>query len=77
MARNSKRARERRKSVLQSLEKRPKGGVTTHGARLMAEGLGGTPTLCTITHHCRTSVFEFPGCYLKSRVTDVHDVIFD
>ena len=61
----SRRAKERRKSVTESLDRKPKGGATTYAAKLMAAPLGGTETICTITHYCRTTVFEFPGCHAK------------
>ena len=32
----------------------------------MAAPLGGTETVCTITHCCRTTVFQYPGCYLTA-----------
>ena len=63
MSRSNRRAKQRRKSVLESLEEKHEGGVTTYAAKLMAEPLGGTETVCTITHYCRTMLFEFPGCH--------------
>ena len=64
--RRGKHAEERRKSVLQSLEKKPSGGVTTYGAKIMAAPLGGTEVDCTVEGYCRTFIFEFPGSRLTS-----------
>lgn len=61
-----KSAKERRKSVLQSLEKKPSGGVTTHGAKLMTAPLGGTEVICTVEGYCQTFIFEFPGSRMTS-----------
>ena len=57
---------ERRRSVLQSLEKKPSGSVTTHGAKAMAAPLGGTEVSCTVEGYCRTFIFEFPRSQLVS-----------
>ena len=57
---------QRRRSVLQSLETQPSGGFTTHAAKIVAAGLGGTEEVCTVTGYLQTSVFEFPGCRLTS-----------
>ena len=35
----------------------------------MAEGLRGTPTACTVTRYCRTSIFEYPASYSGKEVT--------
>ena len=75
MSRRRKKAEDRRGSVLDSLTTKPSGSVTTHGAKLMATPLGGTATVCTVTHYCRTSVFEFPGCHLISQEPVLHQVI--
>ena len=66
---------ERRKSVLESLQRKSEGGFTTYAAKLMATPLGGTETDCTITHYCRTTVFEFPGCHMISEGPVPHFVI--
>ena len=66
MRRITRRARQRRKSILESLERKRKGGTTTYAAKLMAEPLGGTATVCTVTHYCRTTVFEYPSCHMAS-----------
>ena len=75
MSRRRKKAEDRRGSVFDSLTTKPSGSVTTHGAKLMATPLGGTATVCTVTHYCRTSVFEFPGCHLISQEPVLHQVI--
>jgi len=66
-AKKRKSSVERRKSLVGSLKRTIEGGLTTQGAKLMADSLGGTKTVCTITHYCRTTVFEYPGCRM---VTD-------
>ena len=73
----SRRAKDRRKSVLESLEKKPNGASTTHAAKLMAAPLGGTATVCTITHYCRTIVFEYPGCHLTSEAQNIQEVLYE
>ena len=67
MSTNRTGANQRRSSILESLETQPRGGVTTHAAKLMAAPLGGTEETCTVTGYYRTSVFEFPGCHLISK----------
>ena len=37
------------------------GGVTTFAASLMFPSPYGSPAECTITAHCHTAIFEFPG----------------
>ncbi len=59
-------AKQRRTSVLESLEAKREGGITTYAAKLAAEPSGGTATVCTITHDCRTTVFEYPGCHMST-----------
>ena len=66
----------RRKNLRKSLEQTSDGGITTHGAKLMAEPLGGKPAQCTITGHCRTYLFEFPGCQLFSEEHINHQIIY-
>ena len=66
MSRSRRRAQQRRTSVLASLEAKREGGATTHAAKLAAEPLGGIATVCTITHYCRTTVFEYPGCHMST-----------
>ena len=77
MSRNYRRAKERRKSVLESLEKEPSGGSTTHAAKLAAAPLCGTATVCTITHYCRTTIFKYPGCHLTSEDQDLYEMIYE
>ena len=55
---------DRRELLLRSLELPGRGGFTTHGAKRMTAPLGGRPAECTLTKHCRTSIFEYPGSYL-------------
>lgn len=62
--RHSLRSQQRRASILRSSLADPGGGITTHGAAVMAEGLGGVPSACTIVGHCQTFIFELPGYYL-------------
>ena len=77
MSRRNRKAHERRKSVLESLQRESKGGVTTYAAKLMATPLGGTETNCTITNYCRTTVFEFPGCHVTSEEPVPHLLIYE
>ena len=66
MSRSRRSAKQRRTSVLESLEAKREGGTTTYAAKLAAEPLGGTATVCTITHYCRTTVFKYPGCHMST-----------
>ena len=66
MSRSRRSAKQRRTSVLESLEAKREGGTTTYAAKLAAEHLGGTATVCTITHYCRTTVFKYPGCHMST-----------
>ena len=66
MSRSRRSAKQRRTSVLESLEAKREGGSTTYAAKLAAEPLGGTATVCTITHYCRTTVFKYPGCHMST-----------
>ena len=59
-------AEERRRSVLQSLEQKPSGNITTYGVKDVASGMGGTEVDCTVKFYCRTFIFEFPGSQLTS-----------
>ena len=59
-------AEERRRSVLQSLEQKPGGNITTYGVKDAASRLGGTEVGCTVEFYCRTFIFEFPGSQLTS-----------
>ena len=66
LSRSRRSAKQRRTSVLESLEAKREGGSTTYAAKLAAEPLGGTATVCTITHYCRTTVFKYPGCHMST-----------
>ena len=66
MSKSRRSATQRRTSVLESLEAKREGGCTTYAAKLAAEPLGGTATVCTITHYCRTTVFTYPGCHMTT-----------
>ena len=66
MGRSRRSAKQRRTSVLESLEAKREGGTTTYAAKLAAERSGGTATVCTITHYCRTTVFKYPGCHMST-----------
>ena len=69
MGRVNRRAIDRRNSIIASLERKADGGITTYAAKLMADTLGGTETVCTVTQYCRTTVFEFPGCQVTGEDT--------
>ena len=69
-------SKKRREGLLRSLEPSGGKGLTTHGAKAMAEPLGGRPAECTITGHCRTFVFRFPGSYLVAEEPVNHQVIY-
>ena len=77
MSKSNRRAKDRRKSVLESLEKEPSGGSTTHAAKRATAPLGGTATVCTITHYCRTIIFKYPGCHLTSEDQDLYEMIYE
>lgn len=68
LSRSRRPAEQRRTAVLASLEAKPGGGGTTHAAKRAAEPLGGIATVCTVTHYCRTTVFEYPGCHMSTEV---------
>ena len=69
--------RDRRESVLESLQEQHTGEITTFAAKQIAKGLNGVETVCRITKFCRTTVFEFPGCQLISQNSVSHHVICD
>ena len=69
-------SKKRREDLLRSLEPSRGGGLTTYGAKDGAERLGGRPAECTITGHCRTFVFRFPGSYLVAEEPVNHQVIY-
>ena len=66
MSRRNSGSKNRRETLLRSLEQSGDGGFTTAGVKRMADPLGGRPAECTITGYCRTLVFEFPG-FLSGR----------
>lgn len=77
MGRNSRKAKDRRPALLESLKEESSGGLTAAGAKLIVASIGGIEFDCTITHFCRTSVFEFPGSHLNSEEVNCHHVIFE
>ena len=66
----------RRQALLKSLEPSGGGGFTRAGVKVMAEPLGGRPVECTITGHCQTFVFKFPGSYLVAEEPIDYQVIY-
>ena len=74
MTRRDQGSRNRRESLLRSLERSGGGGFTTYAAKLMATPLGGRPAECTITRYCRTFIFEYPGSYLVEAVD--HQIVY-
>ncbi len=76
MSRRNKGSKNWRETLRRSLEPSGGGGLTTHGAKVGAEPLGGRPAECTITGHCRTFVFKFPGSYLAAEEPVNHQVIY-
>ena len=67
----------RQESLRASLQRDRKGGFSTHAAKLMAKPLGGKPAECTLTGHCRTFVFEFPGSEVIAEESEQYRVIFE
>ena len=76
MSRRNSGSKNRRETLLRSLEQSGDGGFTTAGVKRMADPLGGRPAECTITGYCRTLVFEFPGSYLVAEDPIDHQVIY-
>ena len=76
MSRRNKGGKNRRETLLKSLEPSESGGFTTHSTKNVAKALGGRPAACTITGHCRTFVFKFPGAYLVAEEPIDHQVIY-
>ena len=68
--------KDRRENLLKSLEPSGGGEFTTHWVKEMAEVFGGRLAECTITGHCRTFVFKFPGSYLAAEEPGEHQVIY-
>ena len=54
----------------------PQKNLTMSGIRPGAEGLGGEPYACTITGHCRTQIFEFPGIDFHPDGDEPHHQIY-
>ena len=69
--------RNRREGLLQSLNPDIKGGLTREGINPALEKLGCESTQFTITGHCRTILFEFPGSHLVAERPVEHQVIYD
>ena len=59
-----RKANRRIQSLEKSFDSAESGGLTVSAAKMIAQALGGRSTECTITAHCRTSVYEFPGSRL-------------
>lgn len=68
--------KDRRENLLKSLDRPEDGGLTTHGIQAIMEPSGGRPAECTITGHCQTFVFKFPGSYLVAEEPVNHQVIY-
>ena len=66
MNRGKAKVNSRRQTLQETLKPAERGGCTIHAAQRMATGLDGATVNCTITGHCRTMVFEFPGGHLAS-----------
>lgn len=69
-------SKNRRETLLKSLEPSDSGGFTTHSTKAVAKALGGRPARCTITGYCRTFVFRFPGAYLVAEEPVDHKVVY-
>ena len=63
-------------SLRKSLRDKRSGGITVHGARLLATPLGGRATHCTLTGYCRTFVFDFPYAYSNSEAHIDHQALY-
>ncbi len=74
MVRRNKGSRNRRESLLRSLENAGSGGFTKYAAKQMVAPLGSRPANCTITGYCRTSIFEYPGSHLVEAVD--HQIVY-
>ena len=68
--------RQRLQSLQRSLEPEKGGGLTSAAAEMMTEPLGGRPAKCTITGHCQTSVYKFPGSYLITNGPMEYQIIY-
>ena len=76
MSRRNRDRKNRRETLLRSLEPSGGGGFTTHSNKDVAKALGGRIAECTITGYCRTFVFKFPGSYLVAEEPVDHQVIY-
>ena len=66
----------RGEDLRRSLEPSESGGFTTQGIQAIMKPSGGRPAECTITGHCQTFVFKFPGSYLVAEEPVNHQVIY-
>lgn len=76
MSRRNKDSKNRRETLLKSLEPSESGGFTTHSNKGVAKALGGRSVACTITGYCRTFVFKFPGSCPVAEEPVEHQVIY-
>ena len=67
----------RREGLLQSLKLDIKGGLVRDGIIPTLEKLGYELTQFTLTGHCRTFLFEFPGSHLVAEEPVEHQVIYE
>ena len=67
----------RREGLLQSFKQDITGGLTRDGINPALEKMGCESTQFTITGHCRTILFEFPGSHLVAEGPVEHQVIYD
>ena len=67
----------RREQLRESLKSEREGGVTLYAITEAVRNSGGEPTQCTLTGHCRTFLFEFPGSELVTNETTGNHVIRD
>ena len=77
MSKRNKGTKNRRETLLNSLEPSGGGELTMHGVKkLLVEAVGGRPAECTINGYCRTFVFGFPGSYLVAEEPVDHQLIY-
>ena len=76
MSRQNRGGKNRRETLLKSLEPSEGGGFTTHSTKAVAKALGGRLAECTITGYCRTFVFKIPGSYLVAEEPVAHQLIY-
>ena len=77
----NKGSKNRRETLLSSLEPSGRGFATLDGAKKLIvepaeKHFDGKPATCTITGHCRTFVFRFPGSYLVAEEPVNQQVIY-